>query len=298
MIHRRFLCKVVYKNSPQTTVVVVDKITSAGTQFSSRKRDLWCSQQMALSRLCAVCCGVLGLLIVQLGLAMSAVAQSPAAQTCSGYPGVPGTPGHNGQPGRDGKDGVAGPKGDKGDAGGTAVYSRIGVQGPPGKQGPVGPSGPKGQKGEPGPAGDTSLTRALQSEVQAMKESLSKFEKATSFQLFKKVGKKYFVSDKRLGTFEEALKFCSDAGAILALPRGSEENKALSQLIPDSQYAWLGVNDRETEGKFVDVQNKPLQFTSWKSGEPNNHQNKEDCALITPNGSWNDISCDAKVTIF
>ncbi|XP_036398115.1 mannose-binding protein C-like [Megalops cyprinoides] len=249
---------------------------------------------MELSRLCAVCCGVLGLLIVQLGLPVSA-AQSPVAQTCSGYPGVPGTPGHNGQPGRDGKDGVAGTKGEKGDAG------SIGVQGPPGKQGPVGPSGPKGQKGEPGPAGppgDTRLTGALQSELQTMKESLSKLERATSFKLFKKVGKKYFVSDKTSGTFDEALKFCSDAGVTLALPRSSEENKALSQLIPDSQYAWLSANDRKTEGNFVDLQNKPLQFTSWKSGEPNNFKNNEDCALIPPNGNWNDISCNEKMTIF
>ncbi|KAG9330471.1 hypothetical protein JZ751_024268 [Albula glossodonta] len=231
--------------------------------------------------------------------------------TCSGYPGIPGTPGHNGLPGRDGKEGMPGPKGDPG---------TIGLQGPPGKLGPVGPIGLKGDRGEPGPAGKTGLQGPLgpkgdrgapgpagpqpevnlvelQSGLQTLKDSFYKLEKVMQFQYVKKVGQKYFVSDKTSGTFDEAVKLCGAVSAAPALPRSPEENQLLSRFLAGSESAWLSANDRTTEGTFVDLQGQPIKFSSWKASEPNNYKGVEDCAIVLPNGTWNDVKCDSNVII-
>ncbi|XP_017541994.1 pulmonary surfactant-associated protein D-like [Pygocentrus nattereri] len=248
------------------------------------------------------------LLLLQLELHLFGGSEAAAPQTlsCPAPAGVPGTPGHNGLPGRDGRDGrdgAAGPKGEKGELG-------LSVQGPPGKAGPagraglvgpVGPRGPQGPKGDPGSPGSTNndLVKSLQSELQSLKVRLSTMEKAISFPTFKRVGQKYYASNGMKGNFAEGLKFCTDAGGTLVLPRSEAENKALSAMHATlgSTYIILGTTDRETEGQFVDLNKKPLTFTSWKENEPNDYEGKEDCAGIHINAKWNDLPCGSAYTI-
>ncbi|KAJ8333329.1 hypothetical protein SKAU_G00422250 [Synaphobranchus kaupii] len=265
------------------------------------------TQQMALLRLCVM----FTLLGLQHCLPAAQAEKVPEC-TCNCHPGVPGTPGHNGLPGRDGKDGVTSPKGEKGDTG------MMGAHGPPGKLGPIGPVGasgrggpigapgpdglvgavgPSGQKGDPGHAGplpDINLGE-LQTELHTLKDVLNKI---TQFYFTKRVGKKYFLSDKTSGTFDAAVKLCSTVSGFPALPASLEENQVLSTFLSDSQqYAWLSANDRKTEGKFVDLQDKALQYSSWKDKEPNNSGGIEDCAMIYSNGSWNDVGCEKSFLI-
>lgn len=57
---------------------------------------------------------------------------------------------------------------------------------------------------------------------------------------------------------------------------------------------WIGLNDANVEGHFVWASGKPVTFTSWFPGEPNDAGGTEDFAVIrppsaaSPYGSWND----------
>ncbi|KAK1786831.1 hypothetical protein P4O66_017214 [Electrophorus voltai] len=243
------------------------------------------------------------LLLLQSELQLICGAETAGLQTlnCPAPPGVPGTPGHSGVPGRDGrdgKDGAVGPKGEKGEPG-------LSVQGPPGKAGPAGQigregsTGPKGQKGDPGPPGTDYLIRSLQSELQHLKARLTTIEKATSFNTIKKVGQKYYVSNGQKAKFDEGLKFCTDAGGKLVLPRNEAENKVLAAMHAGlgSVYFLLGSSDKEHEGQFVDLNNTPLVFSNWAPNEPNDHQGKEDCAAMQSNALWNDVPCDISLHV-
>ncbi|XP_066562894.1 mannose-binding protein [Amia ocellicauda] len=249
---------------------------------------------MPVSRQCAALLIAVALLTVELGVGLSADLQT---NTCSGYPGIPGTPGNNGAPGRDGRDGRDGKDGR--DGGQKGERGERGVQGPPGKAGPIGPVGLKGEKGEQGHQGaafDPSLIAKLQSQVQTLQGSLSRLEKASQFLLWRRVGNKYMVSNKELGNFDQGLKICGDAGAKMATPKNKVENDVFSKFLAESQTAYIGANDRKSEGRFVDLEEKPLGFTNWKSGEPNNHKGKEDCTIVL-NGQWNDVSCESNCMI-
>ncbi|KAJ8289425.1 hypothetical protein GJAV_G00001170 [Gymnothorax javanicus] len=235
-------------------------------------------------------------------------AEKVSEVTCSCNPGVPGTPGHNGLNGRDGKEGATGPKGEKGDPGMTGPQGHPGKAGPPGLVGPAGRQGLdglpgqngrdglKGEKGEagvPGSLPDINFVE-LQSEVRAQRDLLNKI---TQLMLTKRVGTKYFVTDKKSGKFDEAVKLCSSVNGVPAQPVNAQENQALSAFLSGSEYAWISANDRKTEGKFVDLREKELKFNSWKTSEPNNHKGVEDCAIILPDGKWNDINCDSSFLI-
>ena len=55
---------------------------------------------------------------------------------------------------------------------------------------------------------------------------------------------------------------------------------------------WLNCNDRETEGDWKCEWQESSSFFSWIHGQPDNFQNKEDCAAIHTDGLWNDLPCD------
>ncbi|KAI7809171.1 mannan-binding lectin precursor [Triplophysa rosa] len=206
--------------------------------------------------------------------------------SCPASAGVPGTPGHNGSPGRDGRDardGLPGPKGEKGDP--------VGAQGPPGKMGPAGPKGEKGNSGPPGSDVQSTIMAKLQSDVKYLTDRLAVVEKVFGFSMFKKVGKKFFVSNGLVANFLKAHSICSDAGAKIVLPRNEDENNALASMKFNSGTSvYIGATDIYEEGNFVDMTNQPLTFTKWKENEPNDYNGAEDCVVIVE-GLWNDINC-------
>ncbi|XP_041962172.1 mannose-binding protein C-like [Alosa sapidissima] len=253
---------------------------------------------MAASPLCV---SVLLLLQIQLLIVREAQSLEPPALSCPALAGIPGTPGHNGLPGKDGRDGkdgregAPGPKGDKGDLG-------VGVQGPPGERGPagpVGPPGPKGDRGDPGALGTLANDSLLISEILALRGRLSLLEKASGYRTFRKVGLKYYVTDGLLATFDEGLKFCSDAAATLVLPRTEEENQALANVhaVYPSTHPFIGATDRKHEGRFSDLNDKLITFTKWGSGEPGNANGNEDCVVTSVSGTWHDVNCDSDFLI-
>ncbi|XP_048116596.1 mannose-binding protein C-like [Alosa alosa] len=120
-------------------------------------------------------------------------------------------------------------------------------------------------------------------------------DKASGYRTFRKVGLKYYVTDGLLATFDEGLKFCSDAGATLVLPRTEEENQALANVhaVYPSTHPYIGATDRKQEGRFSDLNDKLLTFTKWGSGEPGNANGNEDCVVTSVSGTWHDVNCDS-----
>ena len=61
-----------------------------------------------------------------------------------------------------------------------------------------------------------------------------------------------------------------------------------------SDYYWIGLNDQETEGRWVWLNGEEAtrQTAMWGSGEPNNLGSGQDCGTIYTNNLGHDISCN------
>jgi hypothetical protein len=60
---------------------------------------------------------------------------------------------------------------------------------------------------------------------------------------------------------------------------------------------WIGLNDREREGRFVWVNGDAVTYTNWESGQPNNYLD-QDCGDILrypPKPTWNDARCNEQL---
>ncbi|KAJ8410303.1 hypothetical protein AAFF_G00202840 [Aldrovandia affinis] len=143
---------------------------------------------------------------------------------------------------------------------------------------------------------DSRLISSLKSEVLEFSARLSKLDKVLGFQAFRKMGSKYYMSDKVKVSFDEGQQLCRDAGASLALPRSDAENRALSQFLSVSgaPHAFIRATDRKTDGQFLDLDGRPLTFLKWGAGEPNNYKGPEDCVVISTSALWADVPCSAK----
>ncbi|XP_045571726.1 mannose-binding protein isoform X4 [Salmo salar] len=140
-----------------------------------------------------------------------------------------------------------------------------GRPGLPGYPGRVGRDGVRGLPGPPGLAGATAI----------------------NYDFTRRVDKKYFVSHKRPGSFDDAVQFCTKRGLVLALPKNEEENTALTQVFEGAlKNAWLNV-DNSKEGKFqVDLKGHPLTFSKWGDGEPKVPNGDKGCTMLTESGAW------------
>uniref|UniRef100_A0A3Q1AXR9 C-type lectin domain-containing protein n=1 Tax=Amphiprion ocellaris TaxID=80972 RepID=A0A3Q1AXR9_AMPOC len=114
------------------------------------------------------------------------------------------------------------------------------------------------------------------------------FFPAINFDFVRKVGQKYFVSNKERGSFSKAEDFCSQRGLELALPQNEEENSMLTQLYgEDDKRAWIGINNKKAEGDFkFDMKKRPLTFTKWGQGQPDRSIQETGCTMVTENAVW------------
>ncbi|HHM21974.1 MAG TPA: hypothetical protein ENJ20_08110, partial [Bacteroidetes bacterium] len=106
-------------------------------------------------------------------------------------------------------------------------------------------------------------------------------------------GSKYYCSDGNNNTWNEA-KAAADANAFgghLVVINDAGENEFVRNGII-ANTAWLGLTDKDSEGNFVWVNGEPLNYTNWKSGEPNDQSpngGSADFAVIKKNnGKWYD----------
>ncbi|XP_043241658.1 C-type lectin lectoxin-Enh5-like [Amphibalanus amphitrite] len=106
----------------------------------------------------------------------------------------------------------------------------------------------------------------------------------------------YLISPTK-ATWLEAHQGCAsyDPRARLASIHNSNKDHILS-LPSDSEEedVWIGLFRRFGGNSWAWVDGTPVDYTSWKNGEPNNRWGKEDCVtlykLIIP-GKWNDRVC-------
>ncbi|XP_071402014.1 pulmonary surfactant-associated protein D-like [Centroberyx affinis] len=227
-------------------------------------------------RLCFLFC-VLSLLAP---LGHSQLPGFPGPKGDRGFPGIPGMPGAKGEMGFPGLPGREGPPG---------IPGRSGQPGRPGRPGPAGPPGPPGAQGpSESRQGHTDSTGSLNSEFEALKNSIAKLELAVNYDFIRKAGQKYFVSYKERNSFSEAAEFCSQRGLELALPQNEEENNILTQFFGTVyKEAWINVNNNKAEGNFeTDMKNRPLTFTKWGEGQPDKSIGDTGCTKVSDTGVW------------
>lgn len=88
---------------------------------------------------------------------------------------------------------------------------------------------------------------------------------------------------------------CGMRGGDLVVVDDAGENDALAGQVSVIQGTtgrwWFGLNDRVAEGSHVWLDGLPLVYSRWAMGEPNDFNNKEDCAVLYDKGDWNDEIC-------
>ncbi|XP_067358298.1 mannose-binding protein C-like [Channa argus] len=180
--------------------------------------------------------------------------------------------------------GPSGPKGDKGERGDPGF---------PGLPGHPGPSGPAGPPGAPGPYGSVMKCggesfASISQDLETLKGTIAKLNHAISYDFVKRIGEKYFVSNKERGTFSRAYEFCSQRGLELALPQNNDENRALTQMFDEAvKMAWINVNKKKAVSNFkADMKNQPLTFTNWAEGQPDKSIQDIGCTMLSENGAW------------
>ncbi len=100
------------------------------------------------------------------------------------------------------------------------------------------------------------------------------------------------------GQWTAAEAACVAAGGHLVTVGSWVENAWLAAAFSITGFgnaAWIGLNDRTTEGTFVWSSGAPVTYTAWNTREPNNNRpgDGEDCAhVINADGAWNDNRCN------
>ncbi|XP_058247365.1 CD209 antigen-like protein C [Hemibagrus wyckioides] len=114
-------------------------------------------------------------------------------------------------------------------------------------------------------------------------------------------GWKYFSSSIYLISTEkkswsEGRHDCIERGADLVIINSRDEQDFV-EVWRRGQGAWIGANDRDSEGVWKWVDGTPVTNVFWSSGEPNN-KGDEDCAVSgyrsEPVPNWVDVSCSSK----
>ncbi|MCZ7644597.1 MAG: tandem-95 repeat protein [Planctomycetota bacterium] len=92
----------------------------------------------------------------------------------------------------------------------------------------------------------------------------------------------------------DAKAACEAMGGHLVTIADAEENAFVRSLA--GYVFWIGLTDQETEGTWKWITGEPVNYTNWRSGEPNNSGN-EDHANIEADGRWNDLQGDRSTAL-
>ncbi|XP_078740800.1 collectin-11-like, partial [Lampetra fluviatilis] len=160
----------------------------------------------------------------------------------------------------------------------------------PGLKGDVGASGHSGAKGD---KGDSCVCDGAEKQLAALQKQVNSLKTIFGVAASEESGKVYQLVRAKL-PYADARRHCRGFGGDLAAPRSASDNDAVRLIMHGGEYAYIGVNDAESEGTFVysGGGGGPLGYANWIAGEPNNSGGDEDCAVIVANGGkWNDILC-------
>ncbi|XP_037384469.1 collectin-11 [Talpa occidentalis] len=242
-----------------------------------------------------------------LSLLLPARPQQTPEDACSlqilvpGLKGDAGEKGDKGAPGRPGRVGPTGEKGDSGDKGqkgSVGRHGKIGPIGSKGEKGDAGDAGPPGPGGEPGLPCECSQLRKAVGEMDNQVTQLTaelKFIKSAVAGVRESEHKLYLLvkEEKR---YADAQLACQGRGGHLGMPKDEAANRLMAAYLAQAGLArvFIGINDLEREGTFVYADRSPMQtFQRWRSGEPNDAADGEDCVELEASGGWNDVACHA-----
>ncbi|XP_021339906.1 neurocan core protein-like [Mizuhopecten yessoensis] len=91
-------------------------------------------------------------------------------------------------------------------------------------------------------------------------------------------------------SWEDAKNDCQSYASNLVKIETADEHLWLRIFSIQSDYSWIGANDRDKEGEWRWISdNSTVTFTDWKAGEPNDVGGDEDCVIMGIH--WNDDNC-------
>lgn len=96
------------------------------------------------------------------------------------------------------------------------------------------------------------------------------------------------------GSSQAAETFAQSLGGHLVSVQSFTQNSCFRNELNTLGFTgnvWIGYNDNALEGSFNWVDGKPLGYTNWALGEPNNSGPNEDCVQMYSDGSWHDVDC-------
>ncbi|XP_058260444.1 C-type lectin domain family 4 member E-like [Hemibagrus wyckioides] len=111
---------------------------------------------------------------------------------------------------------------------------------------------------------------------------------------------RYFVTISM--SWNKARQECRSKGADLVIINSQEEQEFLSLTVPGE--AWIGLSDSAEEGKWMWVDNTNMTTGFWWQGEPNDYEQKEDCAATGSKfaqdkiTAWADYPCEKQFVLF
>ncbi|KAI8485139.1 hypothetical protein Bbelb_370640 [Branchiostoma belcheri] len=79
-----------------------------------------------------------------------------------------------------------------------------------------------------------------------------------------------------------AAEFCGKDGGTLAMPRDAETNTFLLSISQPRVNYWIGLHDRQEEGKFEWVDGSALgKYNKWAQGQPDSKARGSDCVSLS-----------------
>ena len=96
-------------------------------------------------------------------------------------------------------------------------------------------------------------------------------------------------------TWQKAKAYCESVGGhLVTITSASEQATVQSLLSNDIPDCWIG-GSRNADNAFAWVTDEPMTYTNWKSGEPSNTGEGEDCIKICNKSNWYSGSDDEQL---
>merc|ERR1719239_311044 len=113
-----------------------------------------------------------------------------------------------------------------------------------------------------------------------------------------------YLFQKSNSTWYEARRDCQQKGGYLVEIDSEEEQQEIMYGIRMKGWdrypgVWIGLTDIFHDGTWVwDHLGRPLNFSNWVEGEPDNVNGLEHCAALNlyVGGAWSDVGCDSVMT--
>ncbi|KAL7841697.1 hypothetical protein SRHO_G00253880 [Serrasalmus rhombeus] len=110
-----------------------------------------------------------------------------------------------------------------------------------------------------------------------------------------KFGSRYYYFSTEEMNWNKSRQACREREADLVVINSAEEQKLI---MTGRRDVWIGLSDEESEGQWKWVDGSALTTQFWRSGEPNNANGVEHCAMFLVSShelqTWNDARCSVR----